>query len=128
MIQRDLTSATEEADIRIIAHVSQGIKEKSNNIVILSNDAGVAVLILYYMEKFVREGLAKLWIRYGTGDHTRYLPIHIMYEKLGANFCSVPLNTHILTGCYMTSKAGTKESAIKVKPDTFLHISTLWFN
>ena len=44
-----------------------------------------------------------------------------MYEKLGANFYSVLLNAHILTGCDMTSKVGTKESAIKLKPDTFLH-------
>ena len=73
------------------------------------------------MEKFVREGLQKLWIRYGKGDHTRYLPIHIMYEKLGAIFWSVLLNAHILTGCDMKSKVGTKESAIKVKPDKFLH-------
>ena len=71
--------------------------------------------------KIVREGLQKLWIRYGTGDHTRYLPIQIMYEKLGASFCSVLLNAHILTGCDMASKVGIKESAIKVKPDKFSH-------
>ena len=57
------------------------------------------------MERFVREGLQKHWIRYGAGDLTRYLPIHIMYEKLGANFCSVSLNAHILIGCDMTNKA-----------------------
>ena len=44
-----------------------------------------------------------------------------MYEKLGASFCSVLLNAHILTGCDMASKVGTKESAIKVKPDKFSH-------
>ena len=121
VIKQDLTSTIEEADIRIIPHVSQAIKEELNNIVILSNDTDVAVLVLYCMEKFVREGLQKLWIRYGNGDHTRYLPIHIMYEKLGANFCSVLLDVHILIGCDMRSKVGTKESTIKVKPDTFLH-------
>ena len=71
------------------------------------------------MEKFLRERLQKLWIRNGTGDHTRYLPIHIMYENLGTSFCFVLLKTHISTGCDMTSKVGTKESAIKVKPDKF---------
>ena len=44
-----------------------------------------------------------------------------MYEKLGAIFWSVLLNAHILTGCDMKSKVRTKESAIKVKPDKFLH-------
>ena len=120
MIQQDLTSAIEEADIHVIPHVSQAVKEKSSNIVMLSNDADV-VLVLYYIEKFVRECLQKLWIRYSTRDHTRYLPIHILYEKLGASFCFVLLNAHILTGCDMTSDVGTKEKAIKVKPDKFLH-------
>ena len=73
------------------------------------------------MEKFIREGLQGLWNMYVTGDHTRYLPIHIMYEKLGANFCSVLLNKDILTDCDITSKVGLKESAIKVKQDAFLH-------
>ena len=94
VIQQDLTSAIEEDDICIIPHVSQAIKEKSSNIIILSNDADVLVLVLYYMAKFVRGGLQKLWIRYGNIYHTRYLPIH-MYEKLGALFCSVLLNAHI---------------------------------
>ena len=121
VIHQDLTSEIEDPDIRIIPHVSQAIKEKSSNIVILLNDADVVVLVLYYMEKFVREGLQKLWIKYGTGDHTRYLPVHINYEKLDASFSSVLLDAHILTGCDMTSKVGTKESAIKVKPDKFSH-------
>ena len=51
VIQQGLTSAIEEADIRIIPHVSQAIKEKLSNIVILSNDADVVVLVLYCMEK-----------------------------------------------------------------------------
>ena len=67
------------------------------------------------MERFVREGLQKHWIRYGTGDLTRYLPIHIMYEKLGANFCSVLLNAHILIGCDITSKAVAKKVHYKSK-------------
>ena len=48
VIQQDLTSV-------IIPHASQAIKEKSSNIVILANDADVVVLVLYYMETFVRE-------------------------------------------------------------------------
>ena len=59
VIQQDLTSAIEEAYMRIIPHVSQAIKEKSSNIVILSNNGDVIVLVLYYMEKFVRERVAK---------------------------------------------------------------------
>ena len=73
--------------------------------------------------KICKGRVTKFWIRYGTGDHTRYLSIHIMYEKLGARFCSVQLNAHFLTGCDMTGKVGTRESAIKVKPDKFFRFN-----
>ena len=53
------------------------------------------------------------------GDHSRYLPIHFMYGKLGANFCSVLLNAHVLRVCDMTSKVWKKGSATEVKPDAF---------
>ena len=51
-IQQDLTSTIQEVNIRIISHVSQAIKEKSNNIVMLSNDADVVVLVLYLVFSF----------------------------------------------------------------------------
>ena len=69
----------------------------------------MVVLVLYYIEKFVTEGLQCIWIRYGTSDHSRYLRIHVMQEKLGANICSVSLNAHILTGCDLTNKVVTKK-------------------
>ena len=73
------------------------------------------------MEKFVR----KCHKIFGLGMAPEIIPdisqYHIMYQKLGANFFSVLLNAHVLTGCDMTSKVGTKESTIKVKPDTLLH-------
>ena len=119
-IEQDLNSTIEEADIHIIRHVNQAVKQNSNKVVI-SNEADVVVLVLYYMEKFINEGLQKLLIRYETVDHTTYLPFHIMCEVMGANFCPVLLNGHISTGCDMTSKVETKEIAIKVKLGTFLH-------
>ena len=51
-IQQDLTSTVQEVNILIISHVSQGIKKKSNNIVMLSNDADVVVLVLYLVFSF----------------------------------------------------------------------------
>ena len=34
----------------------------------------------------------------------------------------MPLKAYIFTRCDLTSKIGTKESVIKVKPDTLLHV------
>ena len=87
VIQQDLNSTTEEAVIHLIRYANQAIKQNSKKFVI-SNDADVAVLVLYYMEKLIKKGLQILLIRYDTIDHTTYLSIHIMYEVMGANFCA----------------------------------------
>lgn len=87
MIQQDLNSTIEEAVIHLIRYANQAIKQNSKKFVI-SNDADVAVLVLYYMEKLIKKGLQILLIRYDTIDHTIYLSIHIMYEVMGANFCA----------------------------------------
>ena len=76
MIQQDLTSRIEEADMRIIPHVNQTVKRRSNNIVILSNDTDVVVLVLNYMEKIVSEGLQNHWTRYAqeiTPDTSQFI-------------------------------------------------------
>ena len=77
----------------------------------------MVVLVLYYLQTFVREELQKFWIRYGTEDHTRYLPIHFMYEKMGANFCSNLLKAYILTG-YGTKIKVVPKKGNKSKPLT----------
>ena len=87
VIQQDLNSTIEEAVIHLIRYANQAIKQNSKKFVI-SNDADVAVLVLYYMEKLIKKGLQILLIRYDTIDHTIYLSIHIMYEVMGANFCA----------------------------------------
>ena len=87
MIQQDLNSTIEEAVIHLIRYANQAIKQNSKKFVI-SNDADVAVLVLYYMEKLIKKGLQILLIRYDTIDHTTYLSIHSMYEVMGANFCA----------------------------------------
>ena len=69
----------------------------------------MVVLVLYYIEKFATEGLQYIWISYGTSDHSRYLQIHVMLEKLGVNICSLSLNAHFLTGCDLTNKMVTKK-------------------
>ena len=44
-----------KAKICTISKVSQAAMHKWNKVVILSNDSNVVVLILHYVEKFVRE-------------------------------------------------------------------------
>ena len=65
-------------------------------------------------------GLGELWVRAGTGETTRYVPLHTLYEQLGPQLCSVLPAVHSLIGCDITSKVGTKKAALKADPQKFL--------
>ena len=51
-------------------------------------------------------------MRAGVGDSTRYIPLHLVSERK-QELCSVLPAIHNLTGCYTTSKVGTKLSVFK---------------
>ena len=92
----------------MIPHIYQAILKGFSRIVVLSNDTDVFIVILHYMNTFVKNGLKQLWLKYGTGSTSRYLPMHALFEKIGIDLCSVLLKAHILTGCDITSKVGTE--------------------
>ena len=50
----------------------------------------------------------------------RYIPIHKLALKLGADFCKVIPAVHALTGCDYSSKAATKAAALKANPVVYL--------
>ena len=59
--------------------------------------------------------------RFGAGEKTMGFPIHILANKLRDNLSSsIILKTHVLTGCDVTSKIGTKSSAMENNPENFL--------
>ena len=68
-------------------------------------------------------GCKELWVRFGAGEKTRNVPIHILADKLGDHLSSsIILKTHVFTGCDITSKIGTKSSAMKINPERFLQV------
>ena len=119
-IREDLTNQLEEADVRIIPHIEKAIKNESKRIVVLSNDTDVFALLLHYSHSFFALGMTELWVKYGMGESSRYIPIHIMANKIGPIECSVLFKAHILTGCDVTSKVGTKSAALKANPEMYL--------
>ena len=48
------------------------------------------------------------------------LPIYIMHGNIGHEMRSVILRLHVLTGCKVTSKIGTKYGALNAKPIDYL--------
>ena len=119
-VMDELQYDIEEADIRIIPHILYATEKGSEPVIVLSNDTDILVLNLYYTEKFKRKGLKEIMQRCGIGNTTRYIPVHILADKLGRDMCKVLPALHILTGCDMTSKVGTKCSGMKANPVQFL--------
>lgn len=58
--------------------------------------------------------LSELWMKFGTGNSTRFIPLDFVASQLGPIICSVIIKAHILTGCDITSKAGKKSGCIKM--------------
>ena len=110
-ILTELELPIEEADLRIIPHVQHAIKQGNLRVIVTSNDTDVVVLLIHYYKVF--QSINELWIYYGTGEKARYIPIHRLNSVIEEATASSLLVSHILTGCDVTSKIGTKASAYK---------------
>ena len=109
----DILSSIVEADARIIPHVAFVIKEGWKQVVVLPNDTDIVVLLLHFYDQFLKMTVKELWVKYSTGDKSRYISIGTLGQKLGEAVCSTILNIHVLTGCDSTSKIETKAAALK---------------
>ena len=47
----------------------------------MAND--VHVLLLYFCDQIMANGVQEIWMRAGVGETTLYLPLHIMSERPG---------------------------------------------
>ena len=115
-----LRSDMDEADIRIIPHVMDAVSCGNRNIVVLSNDTDVIVLLPYYIDVFHLHGLQQLWVLAGIGDSTRFIPLHTLAARMVTPLCKVLPAVHSLTGCDTTSKIGTKAAVLKCNPVIYL--------
>ena len=102
--------------VKSIYSISQGAKRS----VVISNDTDVFALLIHYLPDFSELGLQELWIMFGVGDKTRFLPLHLLLYKIGVPKCKVIYKAHILTGSDSTSKIGSKKSAINPSPELYL--------
>ena len=68
--------------MRIIPHVAKSIESGLKNVVVVSNDTNVCVLLLHYTPRFIKSGLTKLWLKYGVGTKVRFIRSHILIARL----------------------------------------------
>ncbi|KAL7296570.1 hypothetical protein TKK_0010001 [Trichogramma kaykai] len=98
----------------------QALEQTINRSQKSSLDTDVLVLISYYWITFKTNNLLKLWIEHGSGAKTRVVAVYQIAENYGNEFYSVLPALHHLTGADYTSKIGTKYSAIRADPITYL--------
>ena len=84
-----LQSQIEEADLHIPMHVLDCLRGGYKTCVVISNDTDVTVALLFYVPTFLQEGLQELWVKAGRGNTTRFVPLHILHERLGTRMCTV---------------------------------------
>lgn len=117
IVEEELTleSDHEEADDRILTHISHmTLTSKVSNVVICSTDTDVFVSALYhYLQKWKRLGLKELWIAFGVGKTSRYIPLHSFEGRVPLTVLTALPAIHSLTGCDTTSKVSTKLAALK---------------
>ena len=78
-----LKSSIEETDSCLIQHLIEAAKCESQRVVVISNDTDVAVYCLTYENSCRFYGCKEVWVRFGAGEKTRDISIHVLANKLG---------------------------------------------
>ena len=96
----DLYSSQEEADTRLMLHIHDACTRFGiNTAIIWSPDTDVFILGIHFSGQFD----INIWFKTGTKQSTRYIPLHSIGQKIGADLCTLLLPYHALTGCDSTS-------------------------
>ena len=83
----ELDSGTEEADLQVMHHAANAVRNDATRMVILSGDTNVAVHGLYVRQQLQVIELQELWMRGGVGSSTMCKPLHDVAYKRGRMLC-----------------------------------------
>ena len=63
----------------------------------------------------------KIWVKFGILERQRHITVYQLTEILGTKKSRVLLQAHILSGCDVASKTGSKTAAFKACTEKYLH-------
>ena len=98
----------EEADTRIFLHAWHAAKEGYKSVLVDANDTDIVVIAISMMPSLTAIGLQEMWVRFGKGEHTRWIPIHDLVSNLGPEKSKGMLFFHAFTGCDVVSSFNGK--------------------
>ena len=93
----------EEADTRIFVHMRHATANGSSTVTIKANDTDVVIIAISCFQSFKAIGLEKLWIAFGQGAHSRWIPIHDIVSTIGPERSSGLPFFHAFSGCDVVS-------------------------
>ncbi|MES9881199.1 MAG: hypothetical protein ABW185_10000 [Sedimenticola sp.] len=97
----ELQSDQEEADSRMFLHVQHAVKTLNvKRVVIWSLDSDVAAMCPRVCSIL---NVKELYLKTGTRQKKRYIPMHIISSELGSELSMVLPSIHALSGCDSTS-------------------------
>ena len=86
----------EEADTRIILHISDCVKQSFSKVLIQITDTDVVVLAI---ANFQAVNATEVWIAFGTGRQFKYISVHAIAHQLEVRKARAVRMFHAFTGC-----------------------------
>lgn len=105
----------EEADTRIFLHAQHAVKQGHKSLMIDANDTDILIIATSVMPYLMQLGLEKMWVTFGKGEKTRWIPIHEVVSAIGPEKTRGILFFHAFSGCDIVSSfhGKSKKSAWK---------------
>ncbi len=91
------------ARIQLFVHVRQAAMEGNKSVIVKANDTIVVVLAVSTFTDIAEHGLAKIWIAFGQGVHTRMIAVHEIVSVIGPEKGNGLPFFHTFTGCDVVS-------------------------
>ena len=76
--------------------------------------------IVYITSSTQTSKISGLNLELETSQYIYQIPVHKLGVVLGIQLCKVILKSHVLTGCDLTRKVGTKAAALNSEPEQYL--------
>ena len=96
----DVASKQEEADTRIILHSVHASEKGAQQIIVDSPDTDVLVLLLHHRPAIHAHKVFFLTGHMGKyASLTRYIPVHLLHDKLSVEQHNILLPVYCITGC-----------------------------
>ena len=99
----------EEADNRILLHITQSVRNCSfTHVIVVTLYTDVFVSLVHHFNHWMSFGLKKLLMVSGRGASKRVIHIDSLIDTLPAHLPDILPAVHALTGCDSTSNVATK--------------------